>query len=262
MPRTRHSARWNVLRALASVACACALIALTSCGKDAKMTNPIVSQPGAPGPMITLRGDPRVSFNLQGYVDRVVGQDTLAGYYYVTLSDSLGRHLFVQDLTLNGVPMRPETSGGGTPNRYSLRPVDLGPGYHTADSLVVAITDTSGLTDPFAVTVVPSAFGLAPDGTVISQKNDLTVGWSGAAERVSLTLRDFFGTKITAGLQFENETGVSELLVRAQDLKVLSPGALSVGTSLTNSESIVTNRARRMTASVIVDESRVWQLAP
>ena len=213
--------------------------------------------------MITLTGDPNLSFNLQGFVNRVTGQDTLAGYYYVTLTDSVSRYAFVDSVTLDGVRMREETTGGTSPFRYSLRPADLGPGYRTGDALHVAVHDASGATAPFEVDVAPSVLDLAPDSTVLSQREDLTVRWNGTPELVSLSLTDFTGTRVSARLQFENETGVSSLLVRAADLKVLVLGALKVGSSVTNGETFVTDTHRkRVTASMVVTEARNWQLAP
>jgi hypothetical protein len=262
MPRAPHPARSLHARVLATAVLACAALGLASCGNDAKPTTPVVT-PGAPGPMITLTGDPNVTFNLQCLINRAAGQDTMSGYYYVTLTDSVGRYAFVNSVTLNGVPMRQELNGGTAPFRYSLRPFDLGPSYRNSDVLHVAVTDTSGLTAPFDVNVEPSVLDLAPDGMALSRRNDLTVRWNGAPEQVSLTLTDIVGTRVSARLQFENETGVSSLLVRAQDLKGLALGTLRVGSSVTNSQSFVTaTHQKRMTASAVVSDARTWQLVP
>ncbi len=199
--------------------------------------------------MQTLFGDPRLNVNFLGSVQRVATEDTLNGYFYVAL-------------TLNGVPMRAESDGFGAPFRYSLRPTDLGAGYAPGDSLQFAFADSSGHTGPFAVTIRPSTFSLAPDGTVVSQAKDLVLHWTGSPGRVRVTLADDNGTQIFAGLQFVNETGVSDLLVRSQDLKQLITGKLIVSTDIVSLASQYTARPRHVQASMDVLESRTWQLVP
>src|SRR5258707_12052074 len=84
----------------------CAAVGLAGCGTNSSPTTPIVKAPGPPGPMITILGDPRVSVTFQGFVNRTTGQDTLSGYFYVVILDSLNRRTFISGVTMNGAPMR------------------------------------------------------------------------------------------------------------------------------------------------------------
>jgi len=241
---------------------ACFAVALAGCGKDSSPTLPIVTTPGPPGPMTTVLGDPRVNVNFQGYVNRIGGQDTLSGYFYVIVSDSLNRRQFVSGVTLNGVPMRAETDGLGSPLRYSLLPTDLDSTYDVGDTLHFAFTDTTGAAASFALTVVPSTIRLAPNATVVSQAKDLLLSWNGAAERVLVTLSDAVQTRVSVNLSFENVTGASQILIRSQDLKQLQPGILVVSDNLLNTDSQVSARNRFIVAKMNVLEARKWTLAP
>jgi len=253
-----HRARPALLGVLACVA-----VALAGCSSNSHSpTAPIVITPGPPGPMMTVSGDPRVNVNFQGFANRIVGQDTLSGYFYVTVTDSLSRRQFVSSVTLNGVAMRAETDGLGTPLRYSLLPTDLDTTYDVADTLRFAFTDTSGITPPFGLTVVPSTIHLAPDTTRVSQAKDLLFSWNGAAERVQITLSDHVGGRVSANLSFDNVTGASQVLIRSQDLKQLQQGPLNVSDNVLNTDSQVTARARRIQGQMSVLEARVWTLVP
>ncbi len=262
MHPARSRTRTLVARAFVAGACLGGGALLASCSKDATPVAPIVSTPGPPGPMISLAGAPRVQSSVQVLESRTPGVDTLSGYFYLTLSDSTPRSAFVGPVRLNGVPMRFEFDASGRPFRYALRPVELGPAYEPADSLRFVIDDTTGTTTPFAITLATSALDLPPDSTRLSQKSDLVLHWQGAAEGVTVRLTDQNSKRVAATLSFENETGVSQLLIRAQDLAGLSIGRLLVGSSISNAESRSSPLGKPVAATMSVSEGRLWQLVP
>ena len=262
MHPARSRTRTLIARALVAGACLGGGALLASCSKDATPLAPIVSTPGPPGPMITVAGAPRVGCSMQVFVNRTVGIDTLSGYFYLVLNDSVPHNTFVGPATLNGVPMRFEVDAFGRPLRYSLRPVDLGPAYAPSDSLHFAIADTTGTTTPFTLTLAPSTLDLPPDSSRLSQRQDLVLHWEGAAEGVTVRISDQNSKRVAATLTFENETGVSQLLIRAQDLAGLAPGKLTVGTQITNSEARAGPLGKPVAATMSVLEARTWQLVP
>jgi len=262
MPRLTRQTRTVLLRASVALACLGAGALVAACGKDVTVTVPLVNTPRPPGPMISVVGSPRVNCSVQVFTSSTVGADTLSGYFYLALNDTMPEIAFVGPVTLNGVPMRFERDSFGRPQRYSLRPVDLGPGYSTSDSLHFVVTDTTGTTTPFTITLATSTLDLAPNGTQVSQHKDIVLHWTGAAEGITVRLTDQNSRRVAATLAFENETGVSQLLIRAQDLAGLSLGTLQVGSQISNSEVHPGALGKQVVATMSVAESRSWQLVP
>jgi len=75
-------------------------------------------------------------------------------------------------------------------------------------------------------------------------------------------LADKVGYRVRANLQFQNESGINQLLIRAQDLAPMELGELAGSAFLQNGEQRNTPRAKLLTANVSILEGRRWTLVP
>ena len=107
----RRTTSTTAPRLAAPVALALFAGALAGCGSSHKTTAPLVSGPSAPGPMLTLVGDPHGTVTLTGYMLHASAADTVSGYFYLAMTDSVNHPQFATDVTMNGVAMRPERDG-------------------------------------------------------------------------------------------------------------------------------------------------------
>jgi hypothetical protein len=262
MFRPRRTTSTTAPRLAASVALALIAGALAGCGSSHTTTAPIVTGPGAPGPMLTLAGDPHGNVTFTGYMLHASAADTVSGYFYLAMTDSVNHPQFATDVTINGVAMRPERDGLDQPWRYSLLPTDLGLAFQAGDTLHISVVDTSGATGSFTLAVVPSSMKLPGDAANIVRSKDLLLDWNGAAENVLVQLVDRVGYRVRANLQFQNESGINQLLIRAQDLAPMTLGELVGSATLQNGEQRNTPRSKLLTANVSVIENRHWTLVP
>ena len=88
------------------------------------------------------------------------------------------------------------------------------------------------------------------------------MSWNGAAENVLVQIVDKVGYRVRANLQFQNESGINQLLIRAQDLAPMALGDLTGSASLQNGEQRLTPRSKLLTANVSILENRRWTLVP
>ncbi|MEP7028964.1 MAG: hypothetical protein ABI960_10250, partial [Candidatus Eisenbacteria bacterium] len=116
----------------------------------------------APAPMFRVVGEPRVAVRFIGFLTEPAGTSPLTGNFSVTLTDSIGRRAFLNDVRLNGVVMHQEVDAFGLPSRYTLDASEL-PGLALADTLRFEAIDGGDFTPPFAYLIVPSHLTLPPD---------------------------------------------------------------------------------------------------
>jgi len=231
---------------------------LSSCSSDSD--NPVAPpvDEGTPIVMARVIGSPRVKVSFLGDITESPGVPDPSGSFSVTVYDSTGRVTFLVDLRLEGVPMHPATDGT---TRYLLD-LDEIPGFQVGDSLHFDVVDGGTLTPPFSYVILPSHLTLPADSAVVHQSQDLVLPWSGAIERVLVTISDSQSKSIRFNYQVSNYTGGTKLTIPARDLAGLRAGPLFVGTDVRDTENIGATGQTLQQLDLETRQSRAWQLAP
>jgi hypothetical protein len=236
--------------------------ALTSCSSNSD--NPVVppnDDHPAPVRMITVVGTPRVKVNFTGFLtENLAG--TLDGQFSVVFTDSIGRRTFLGDVRLAGVPMHEEVDGLGQPSRYTLDATEMPPGRAVSDTLVFSVGDGLAISPPFSYVIVPSHMVLPADSAVIHQNVDLTLPFTGIADRVLVTFTDQQGSRVRYNLQVENYSGQTSVFVRGSDLAQLSTGPLSLATNVRDDELFIASDYYLQSFTMQTTQSRGLTLAP
>jgi len=249
----------NRIRALLFV-----LLAATLSSCSSNSDNPLTPPPpddGAPSLMVTIIGAPRVKVLFKGNLIEPGNQAEVTGAFSVAITDSVGRRAFLGDVRLQGVPMHEEFDGLGQPSRYTLDVSEL-PGVGIGDTLRFDVLGGGGLTPPFSYRILPSYVILPPDSTVIHQSQDLVLPWTGAIERVLVTVTDITTKRLTFNYQVENYTGGSKFTIPARDFAGLYVGPLFVGTNVRDSEDILSDGQALQSFELITHQDRTWILKP
>ena len=251
-PSTRH--RLLLLALLAA--------ALSSCSSNSD--NPVVPPPpsdeGAPAKMVTLIGSPRVKVLFVGNVLETPGLPA-SGTFSVVVFDSIGRRTFLGDVRLEGVPMHAEVDQFGQPARYLLDVAEM-PGIGVGDTIHFDVLDGGALTPPFSYVILPSYLTLPADSTVLHQSDDLVLPWTGAVERVLVSITDEQSKRIRFNYQVENYTGGTKLTIPARDLAGLSPGEVFVGINVRDTEVLGEAGQTLQQFDLETRQNRSWLLEP
>ena len=249
----------NRIRALLFVLLAATL---TSCSSNSD--NPVAppSGEGAPSPMVTIIGSPRVKVDFNGNVLESRDQPSTGGSFTVVIFGSDTFPTFLKDVRLQGIPMHEEVNNLGEPFRYTL-PVSEIPGLEVGDTVHFDVLDGGDQTPPFSYRIVLPHVILPPDSTVMHQSKDLFLPWTGAVERVLVTVTDITNKRLTFNYQVENYTGGTGFTIPARDFAGLyEPGPLFVGTNLRDDEELITDGQALQTFGLITRQDRVWLLEP
>jgi hypothetical protein len=236
---------------------------LASCSSDnSTPVTPTSPNTGtAPSPMFTVVGEPRIAVRFTGLMNETSDTAAVSGAFTATLTDSTGRRTFLNDLRLNGVPMHQEVDAFGLPSRYTLDAAEL-PGLRLADTLYFEAVDGGEITTPFTYRIYPSHLALPDDSTRVSPDSDITVSWTGAVERVLITLTDLTGKRLRINLQTENYTGLTQLVIPGRDFAGLYPGDIQVGTDVLDAELVLGAGLRQQAVQIETRQNRLWRLAP
>jgi len=232
---------------------------LSSCSSNPD--NPVappVDEEGAPTVMAQVIGSPRVKVSFKGYLTESPGVPDPTGAFTVAIYDSTGRITFLVDVRLEGVPMHPATDGT---TRYLLD-LDEIPGFQVGDTLHFDVVDGGTLTPPFSYVIVPSHLTLPADSAVVHQSQDLVLPWSGAIERLLVTISDSQSKSIRFNYQVSNYTGGTRLTIPARDLAGLKAGPLFVSTDVRDTELLGATGQTRQEFDLETHQSRSWVLAP
>lgn len=248
-PKTRTSVLLLALLAATSLSC--------SSDSDNPVTPP-VDEGDSPIVMARVIGSPRVKVTFLGDITESPGVPDPSGAFSVIIYDSTGRVTFLVDLRLEGVPMHAATDGT---TRYLLD-LDEIPGFQVGDSLHFDVVDGGTLTPPFSYVILPSHLTLPADSAVVHQSQDLVLPWSGAVERVLVTISDTQSKSIRYNYQVSNYTGATKLTIPGRDLAGLKPGRLFVGTDVRDTEDIGESGQTLQHLELETRQSRSWQLAP
>lgn len=251
----------RLLGLLASAGALALLLASCSSNPDNPVAVPPVDDHPAPTIMFHVVGDPRVAVRFMGNLVETPGSLVPTGQFAVTLYDSVGRRIFLNEVRLNDVVMTQEFDTFGQPSRYLLDPAAL-PGLVIGDTIRFQVIDGGAITTPFEYVLVPSHLVLPPDSTVIHESANLRLPWTGAVERILVALTDTQGTRIRTNLQIENFTGEHELFIPARDLAGLAVGDIRVGTDVLDTELIINSGQLRQDVSFETRQSRLWRLEP
>lgn len=211
--------------------------------------------------MFTVVGTPHVAVKFAASLTESPGTPDLGGMFSVTMYDSIGRRIFLNDVRLNSVVMHEETDGLGLPSRYLLTAAEL-PGIAIGDTIRLDALDGGDFTPPFAYVIVPSHLTLPPNGTVIHENQDLVLPFTGAVERVLLTFTDTQGKRLRVNLQIENYTGQNKIFIPARDLVGLAIGDIQVATDVLDTELILENGQLAQDVSFETRQNRLWSLQP
>jgi hypothetical protein len=206
-------------------------------------------------------GSPRIAVFFRGFMTEGAPGTTPVGQFAVTLIDSIGRRVFVDEARLNGILMQQEFDDLGLPARYLLTPGDV-PGLAIGDTVRFEVIDGGDLTTPFTYVIVPSHLVMPPDSSVLRRSEDLELPWTGAIERVIVTINDRQGVRISVTQRFENYTGDDALFIPARDMAGLALGELQVGTDVLDTELVLLNGQLRQEVSFETRQSRIWRLDP
>jgi hypothetical protein len=237
---------------------------LTSCGSDSDnpVTPPVDDHPTNTR-MLTIVGTPRVKVNFSGSMTQLPGLSGLGGTFSVALTDSLGRRVFLNDVRLAGVAMHEERDPTlNLPSRYVLDSSELPSTLAIGDTLLFEVRDGGDISPPFSYVILPSHLTLPADSTVIRQGEDIVLPFTGVVERVILSLVDSQGTRLRYNLQVENYSGQTSIFIRGSDLEGLSPGDLSLGTDMLDTEVIIEPGSFLQTISMVTKQSRALRLDP
>ncbi len=237
--------------------------ALASCSSNSEtpVTPPPVDDHPAPRLMFSVIGNPRVAIRFAGNLTETEGSLVPGGSFAVTVYDTVGRRVFLNDVRLNGIVMRKEFDGLGQPSRYLLDAIEV-PGLVIGDTIRFEAVDGGAITPPFTYVIVPSHLRLPPDSTVLYEDENLRIPWTGSVERVIVTLTDSQGVRLRNNLQFENSTGQTALFIPARDLARLAVGDIQVGTDVLDTELIFNSGQFRQDVSFETRQSRLWRLEP
>jgi len=232
---------------------------LSSCSSDPdNPVTPPLDDEDAPIVMAKVIGSPRVKVSFRGDMTESPGVPDPSGAFSVTVYDSTGRTAFLVDLRLEGVPMHPATDGT---TRYLLNLSEI-PGFQIGDSLHFDVVDGGTLTPPFSYVILPSHLTLPPDSAVVHQSQDLVLPWSGAVERVIVTISDTQSKSISFLYRVSNYTGATKLTIPARDLAGLKAGELFVGTDVQDTENLGATGQTLQQLDLETRQSRAWHLAP
>jgi hypothetical protein len=237
--------------------------ALSSCSSNSD--NPVVPPTDdhpAPVRMITVVGTPRVKVNFMGFMTENPLAGTLDGQFSVVFTDSIGRRTFLGDVRLGGVPMHEEVDGLGQPNRYVLDVDEMPAGRDVADTLIFTVGDGLTISPPFSYVIVPSHMTLPADSAVIHKNVDLTLPFTGIADRVLVTFTDQQGSRVRYNLQVENYSGQTSVFVRGSDLAQLATGPLSLATNVRDDELFIASDYYLQQFTMQITQSRGLSLEP
>ena len=253
--------------ALAAAVFAAALAALTpGCSRDrVTVLAPAAGTPGGDPssvPALTVEGAPRVTSNFNIVLTEVPAPaPPLQGTFRVFFLDSLARRAELEEVLLNQLPMRIVRDPLGGVQGYELdAELDL-PTLRLADTLRLAVRD-SVVTPPFSLVIVPSRVLLPADSTRVSQSSDIVLPWTGQIERLIFNIFDVNARRLRVVYNFENYTGQSRLRIPAADLKVLTPGPITVSVNILDTELIFTPTGTRQIVQLTTQQGRYWILTP
>jgi hypothetical protein len=236
---------------------------LASCSSNPK--NPLTPSPpddhSPPTSMFSVIGTPHVAVRFAATLTESPGTSTVGGMFSVTMYDSIGRRIFLNDVRLNSVPMHEEVDGLGLPSRYVLTGAEL-PGIAIGDTIRLDALDGGDFTPPFTYLIVPSHLTLPPSATVIHENQDLVLPFTGAVERVLLTLTDNQGKRLRVNLQLESYTGQNKIFIPARDLVGLAIGDIQVATDVLDTEVILENGQLAQDVTFETRQNRLWSLQP
>jgi hypothetical protein len=242
-----------------------ALLAATLSSCSSNSDNPVTPPSGdddAPAVMVTIVGSPRVKVFFTGNITESEAGKDPRGMFWVVVTDSIGRRTFLEDVRLQGVPMHEEFDPVlGQPARYTLDVSEM-PGLQVGDTLHFDVIDGGDLTPPFSYAILPSHMLLPADSTVLHQSRDLVLPWTGAVERVLVTITDLQSKSIRFNYQVSNYSGGTRLTIPARDFAGLSPGPLFVSANVRDTELLGATGQTRQEFDLETHQSRFWQLAP